>query len=233
MNIDEYDPCYPNFAAVSQKRSRKRRRIDERVCYVRIYRGGRSGMLGIRQSTMRDWRSLERRTAELLRELQFASDTFDRVCLAKISESLCDTIVAELDDNLALQFGANCIRSLFSQDYLLKKLLQNPNHIGDFSFISKESGGREIGRLYKRMNRLNTAYNIYKQTFITAIEDRLRKFVEKTRKLNYGSHASICEPAVVVLENETRHHVFMIESDCRIKYLVGGNEVIFAGGSVK
>jgi len=209
INIDSFDPGYVN--PVRPKRGKKMEPWMQRGGYV--FLTGYAGKVGIKPEKMRDWRRLERRTSELFGMWQDVSRQFWNLAQSfprpddKSKSSYYDLIVDVGDDTL-LKFSGDGY-SIGSTSTMAEDLVGGKDY-GKFTFLMRDEGGAQLGKLYRRMERLLRAHGKYKTALQRAVSDRLRKFREgQTSGAGYRYH----EPAIFIIENDGRSYVVTSGTD--------------------
>lgn len=213
IDIDGADPGYPTeptikFLDRKRRPTRRQQQQMRRSTYVNVYHHGRwDERLGVRPETMRDWRQLERRLAELNAAWKAANDEFWVAAAAFPREEGTSAIVSiddPIDRTLILSDDGY---SISSAEAMIERLIKNPHSEGRFTFYPYDQGGRELGRLHHREGRLHRMYGTYKVFFERAVVDRLNV---AAKDLTFAAAAGrrFYSPAVFLVENEGRRYVF-------------------------
>lgn len=226
IDIDRVDPGYsaePTLKFLDRKRkpTLQQRQHMRRSTYVNVHHhGGWDKRLGVRPETMRDWRQLERRLAELDAAWKAVNDEFWAAAAAFPREEGASAIVS-IDDPIdrTLVLGADGY-SVGSAEATIERLIKNPHSEGKFTFYPYDQGGRELGRLHRREGRLHRAYGTYKVFFERAVVDRLNVAAKDLTFAASGGRR-FYSPAVFLVENEGRCYVFTMNYSGHIAPVVG------------
>lgn len=218
LELDKYDPGYPKLP----KRSRKKLGPEHRV-YFNAYTHGRRSIVGVRPDKMRDWRALERRRSELFdlwtavneefwdamrQTTQGADDRVSRViCVGKSY-----TIHFHPNESFANESSYSVVDAEQTVSDTISKSTRK------YVLISETAGGRRIGSLYERQNRLYKAYLKYDRAFKRAVGDRIEAYVRNEK----GFHLSRTESFIIQSESrlylltQTKHGVAWSEGPIHV-----------------
>lgn len=209
FDIDALDPGYSS--PFKPSRRKKQEPWMKRAGWVRLNGNYFKGP-GIDPRKMQDWRALERRHHDLdqmwrvvsclfwktIGNLDPPEDGRDRPGLFVVIDPPQQEEVKVLDISRT-SYSVNW------QDRMLKELMENPDCYGDFRFVPYDGGGREVGHLHHKMERLIRVRGLYCAAFHRAVADRLVK-LDESRTIS-GSRYRYLEPTIFLIENEGRHHV--------------------------
>lgn len=220
FDIDLFDPGYPpprKVRKVNQQRVERERRVFVQASYS-------NNKVGVQPEKLLNWRALERRTSTLYEMWKNVSNTFWDMSKALprprgTSKGWYETVVAVEEGGGKLLKFSDGGYSVDWTEQMMEELSKDPNCYGSFTFVPYDRGGRELGRLEHRMNRLIRAHGTYRMAFHRAVEDRLSKMRE-TRKIPHASY-SYHEPIIFLITNEGRTHVVTSGTDGRFTWHEG------------
>lgn len=170
---------------------------------------------GVKSERLLNWRGIEKRMFELFLQWNEASDRFNKMVSEfkrkGIGNGYFGLVVAIDDPNLGndrvLKFSEHGHTVDFQTrmvDYFLDP--QNPVESDSFVFYPYHTGGRELGKIYRREIRLHKVYATYRAAFQRAVSDRIlcktrQDFLDKNfRRIRYL-------PAVFIIKNEDRQYI--------------------------
>lgn len=231
IDIDGVDPGYPTEPAIryTKNRNLSHRQLVEmrRTTYVHLYNQGRwDCRLGIKPETMRDWRGLERRMSELNSAWLVANDAFWEIARS-FPRPEDGVSVVVIDDP---KTGDDGVLTIYEDGYstdtkhrLLEDFLTNRGREDKFTLTPFDQGGKELGRLYYRMNRLLRSCGAYKMAFQRSVDDRINRMREDKMRHVASSGRTHYLPCTFIVENEGR--VYVVTSS-------GSGQNIFHEGEV-
>lgn len=215
FDIDALDPGYSN--PLRPSRRKKQQPWMKRAGWVHLTGYSFKGP-GINFTKMCNWRALERRSHELDQMWRDASDLFwktigdlDPPEDGRDRPGLFVAIDPPQQEEVKVLDISRTSYSVNWQDRMLRELMENPDSYGDFRFVSYNDGGRRVGHLHHRMERLIRARSIYRAAFQRAACDRLRT-LDESRTIS-GTRYRYLEPMVFLIENEGRYHVVTSGTD--------------------
>lgn len=226
FDIDTLDPGYG--AKPSPKKGKPKHASKE---WIRLTDWQSSGP-GVRPEKMQDWRSLERRAHQLMAEWKSNMQKFwtavDGLPRPNDRRRGDRDLYVAIDDpqdghGEVLRVSDDGYSSTW-QDRMLQELFRNPDCYGDFTFVPYDDGGREVGRLYRRSERLIKAHGLYKTAFHRAVESRLAR-LDGARAIS-GSRYQHLAPVTFVVCNEDRCHV--VTSDPHGGFIWRDGDVLIA-----
>lgn len=224
IDIDSMDPGYEDSTPLSRKRSKLSAEEASRIKRSAYIHTGRIGdhrkRLGIRPSSMRDWRSLERRAHELhVAWKRAAAQFWDRMRSLQVDD--IPVVIAATNpmtgDDSVIVFDDGGY-STDTQERILERQLRGTNE--KFTYVPYEAGGKEVGELSRRDRRLMMSYFAYIDAFKRAVADRLKQVVEE-RHIKSPRISCYFEPAAFIIKNDDREHVATFDSRGQLTWIEG------------
>ena len=238
FNIDDLIPDYkPAF--VLPKRPTKAQKLmaerSRRIYTAHPYNRPASSYPGVKPEAILDWRALERRMAEINEMWKIANGVlWGTLKLAHEARGLepKDSLYVFTEPDWILRYERGGI-SHEDPVRLAKELIEGGRNLEKMAIIKYEEGGREIGRMEHRANRLHRMYCVYERILHRAIQDRLQVQLDRIRE-ERGSqyvHPYYYPPTVYIIENEGRMMIAQSDSMGRLSWINGDVMISERGGN--
>ena len=217
IDLDLLNPGYEPIPKLPKKK-----RHQQRYHYVRVSDGYSTKSIGVKPQKMLDWRALERRHHQLLGLWKEANSEFwhslkNVVRKPKKNE---DKLVM-IDEETAIVLSTRGGYSLESSARLVKGLMKDPKSRGDFFVVKPEEGGRELGRMLHRKDRLGRACGKYFFAFRKAISDRLEVFKRTLIEGDEVHYRAYYPEMSFLIKNDGRTHVVTMTSNGALTFHEG------------
>jgi hypothetical protein len=237
FNIDDFTPDYrPAF--VLPKRATKAQKLmaerSRRIYTAHPYNRPASSCPGVKPETLLNWRAIERRMAEINEMWKIANGVlWNALKIAHAARGLGanDPLYVFTDPDWILRYEARGI-SHENPVRLADDLIEGKRKPEAMVVIKYEEGGREIGRMEHRANRLHRMYGVYERILYRAIQDRLQVQLDRIRDVvgESSTHPYYYPPTVYIIENEGRMMIAQSDSMGRLSWINGDVMISREGG---
>jgi hypothetical protein len=211
FNIDDLVPDYrpafklPKRATKAEKLMAER---SQRIYTAHPYNRPASSYPGVKPEVILNWRALERRMSEINEMWKIANGDW------------------------ILRFEGGGI-SHDDPVRLADEMIAGKRNSEKMTIIKYEEGGREIGRMEHRANRLHRMFGVYERILHRAIHDRLQVHLGRIRDSMEITtvHSYYYPPTVYIIENEGRMMIAQSDSMGRLSWINGDVMISREGGN--
>lgn len=242
FDIDELVPDYrPALVAPKRKLTAAEKRMFERsqrIYTAHPYNRPVDSYPGVKPEAILNWRAIEKRMAQINEMWRIANGALwatlqlahERLGLDH-RDSLC--VFTQRDWILRYERGgiSHVDPVRFAKDLVSGK--RDGEKIEKMATIKYEEGGREIGRMEHKANRLHRMFTVYERILHRAIQDRLQVQLERIRDAvgENVTHPYYYPPTVYIIENEGRMMIAQSDSMGRLSWINGDVMISEKGGN--
>lgn len=237
FNIDELIPDYrpafklPKRATKAEKLMAERSR---RIYTAHPYNRPASSYPGVKPEVILNWRAIERRMAEINEMWKIANGVlWGTLKIAHEARGLgkSDSLYVFTDPDWILRYEGGGI-SHEDPVRLADEMIAGKRNSEKMTIIKYEEGGREIGRMEHRANRLHRMFGVYERILHRAIHDRLQMHLGRIRDSMEITtvHSYYYPPTVYIIENEGRMMIAQSDSMGRLSWINGDVMISREGG---
>jgi hypothetical protein len=239
FNIDELIPDYrPALVAPKRKLTAAEKRMFERsqrIYTAHPYNRPVDSYPGVKPEAILNWRAIEKRMAQINEMWKIANGVlWGTLKLAHEARGLepKDSLYVFTEPDWILRYEA---RGISHEDpvRLAKELIEGGRNPEKMVVIKYEEGGREIGRMEHKANRLHRMFTVYERILHRAIQDRLQVHLDRTRDAvgENVTHPYYYPPTVYIIENEGRMMIAQSDSMGRLSWINGDVMISEKGGN--
>lgn len=223
FDIDSYVPDYKPPVILKKNPTKRDKLTHKKMSRIKRqidWSSTTTSIIGVDPPKLLDWRRLERRYKEHEKKY-FTIDkllwfVLEQIHKEKVGDSTKQVMIC-LPNGKVLMYSPGKGYSIENLEWALQRLKRDPHTYGNYHVISVEEGGKYVGKLLARGNKLNKIAILYRDYFRLAITHRINAFLDTQPNRSFG----LQDQFNIIIQNDDSTYIVCVDQYRKVKFLEG------------